>query len=95
MNFSVYVYNSVCQSCSCVCWSPPTSKESVCVAAGYSDGILRIFRMSSSEMEMKLHPHRVGVTAVQYSANGEESLLTVDIFTFNVLIAFSEENFGA
>ncbi|XP_044194216.1 WD repeat-containing protein 90 isoform X1 [Thunnus albacares] len=58
------------QSCSCVCWSPASSKESACVAAGYSDGTLRIFRLSSSEMEMKLHPHHVSVTAVQYSADG-------------------------
>ncbi|CAK6964162.1 WD repeat-containing protein 90 [Scomber scombrus] len=58
------------QSCSCVCWSPASGKESACVAAGYSDGTLRIFRLSSSEMEMKLHPHRVAVTAVQYSADG-------------------------
>ena len=41
------------------------------MAAGYSDGTLRIFQLSSSEMEMKLHPHQVAVTAIQYSANGE------------------------
>ncbi|XP_034716336.1 WD repeat-containing protein 90 isoform X2 [Etheostoma cragini] len=58
------------QGCGCVCWSPSSSKESSCVAAGYSDGTLRIFRLSSSEMEMKLHPHQVAVTAIQYSANG-------------------------
>ncbi|XP_054455160.1 WD repeat-containing protein 90 isoform X2 [Anoplopoma fimbria] len=58
------------QACRCVCWSPSFSKESACVAAGYSDGTLRIFRLSSSEMEMKLHPHQVAVTAMQYSANG-------------------------
>ncbi|XP_045924452.1 WD repeat-containing protein 90 [Micropterus dolomieu] len=58
------------QACGCVCWSPSSSKDSVCVAAGYSDGTLRIFQLASSEMEMKLHPHRVVVTAIQYSANG-------------------------
>uniref|UniRef100_A0A8C9YQW0 WD repeat-containing protein 90 n=1 Tax=Sander lucioperca TaxID=283035 RepID=A0A8C9YQW0_SANLU len=58
------------QGCGCVCWSPSSSKERSCVAAGYSDGTLRIFRLSSSEMEMKLHPHQVAVTAIQYSANG-------------------------
>ncbi|XP_059181241.1 WD repeat-containing protein 90 [Centropristis striata] len=58
------------QACGCVCFSPSSSKESACVAAGYSDGTLRIFRLSSSEMEMKLHPHQVAVTAIQYSANG-------------------------
>lgn len=42
------------------------------MAAGYSDGTLRIFQIASSEMEMKLHPHDgVAVTAIQYSATGE------------------------
>lgn len=41
------------------------------MAAGYSDGTLRIFCLASSEMEMKLHPHHMAVTAIQYSANGE------------------------
>ncbi|XP_072229948.1 WD repeat-containing protein 90 [Leuresthes tenuis] len=58
------------QACGCVCWSPSSSKEGTRVAAGYSDGTLRIFRLASTEMEMKLHPHHVAVTAVQYSANG-------------------------
>ncbi|XP_034070605.1 WD repeat-containing protein 90 [Gymnodraco acuticeps] len=58
------------QACGCVCWSPSSSTESACVAGGYSDGTLRIFRLSSSEMEMKLHPHQVAVTAIQYSADG-------------------------
>lgn len=61
----------LCQACGCVCWSPSSSRESSCVAAGYSDGTLRIFRLASSEMEMKLQPHHVAVTAIQYSANGE------------------------
>lgn len=59
------------QGCSCVCWSPFSAEE--CVAAGYSDGTLRIFRLASSEMEMKLQPHHVTVTAIQYSAYGELS----------------------
>uniref|UniRef100_A0AAQ6AM06 WD repeat domain 90 n=1 Tax=Amphiprion ocellaris TaxID=80972 RepID=A0AAQ6AM06_AMPOC len=58
------------QACGCVCWSPSSSKDSTCVAAGYSDGTLRIFRLASTEMELKLHPHQVAVTAIQYSANG-------------------------
>ncbi|XP_073345853.1 WD repeat-containing protein 90 [Pagrus major] len=58
------------QACGCVCWSPSSRKDSTCVAAGYSDGTLRIFRLASSEMEIKLHPHHVAVTAIQYSANG-------------------------
>lgn len=44
------------------------------IAAGYSDGTLRIFRLVSTEMEMKLHPHQVAVTAIQYSANGEKEI---------------------
>ncbi|XP_029702490.1 WD repeat-containing protein 90 isoform X2 [Takifugu rubripes] len=59
------------QACGSVCWSPSSSKDGACLAAGYSDGTLRIFRLSSSEMELKLHPHDgVAVTAIQYSANG-------------------------
>ncbi|XP_020493168.2 WD repeat-containing protein 90 [Labrus bergylta] len=58
------------QACGCICWSPSCNKDSMCVAAGYSDGTLRIFRLASSEMAMKLQPHNVAVTAVQYSANG-------------------------
>uniref|UniRef100_A0A3B4T9G9 WD repeat domain 90 n=1 Tax=Seriola dumerili TaxID=41447 RepID=A0A3B4T9G9_SERDU len=54
------------QACGCVCWSPSPTKGSACVAAGYSDGTLRVFRLASSEMEMKLHPHHVAVTAIQY-----------------------------
>lgn len=60
------------QACNCVCWSPSSSKDSACLAAGYSDGTLRIFRIATSEMELKLHPHDgVAVTAIQYSAHGE------------------------
>ncbi|XP_070962859.1 WD repeat-containing protein 90 [Oncorhynchus clarkii lewisi] len=57
------------QSCGSACWSP--SKGGACVVGGYSDGTLRIFRLASSEMELKLHPHPVAVTAIQYSANGQ------------------------
>nr|XP_057917684.1 WD repeat-containing protein 90 isoform X3 [Doryrhamphus excisus] len=59
------------QSCSCVCWSSSSSKQRMSVAAGYGDGTLRIFRLSTAEMERKLQPHHVAVTAVQYSANGD------------------------
>ncbi|KAG7272817.1 hypothetical protein CRUP_025797 [Coryphaenoides rupestris] len=41
-----------------------------CVAAGYSDGTIRIFRLASGEMERKLRPHGTPVTALQYSAHG-------------------------
>uniref|UniRef100_A0A673Z2P0 WD repeat-containing protein 90 n=1 Tax=Salmo trutta TaxID=8032 RepID=A0A673Z2P0_SALTR len=61
------------QSCGSACWSPVVSpsKGAACVVGGYSDGTLRIFRLASSEMELKLHPHPVAVTAIQYSANGQ------------------------
>ncbi|KAJ8284168.1 hypothetical protein COCON_G00030180 [Conger conger] len=61
------------QSCQCICWSPElgSSKGGQFIAAGYSDGTLRIFRLATSEMELKLHPHPVSVTAVQYSAAGQ------------------------
>ncbi|XP_075890586.1 WD repeat-containing protein 90 [Nelusetta ayraudi] len=58
------------QGCSCVCWSPFSGEESACVAAGYSDGTLRIFRLASSDMEMKLQPHHVTISAIHYSAYG-------------------------
>lgn len=47
------------------------------VAGGYSDGTVRIFRLASTEMEMKLHPHHVAISAIQYSANGERGELNV------------------
>ncbi|KAM9716313.1 WD repeat-containing protein 90 [Menidia menidia] len=62
------------QACGCVCWSPPSTTDDTRLAAGYSDGTLRIFRLASTEMEMKLHPHHVAVTALQYSANGRAIL---------------------
>uniref|UniRef100_A0A3Q3IDR4 WD repeat domain 90 n=1 Tax=Monopterus albus TaxID=43700 RepID=A0A3Q3IDR4_MONAL len=79
------------QACGCVCWSPSSSKDSVCLAAGYSGGTLRIFRLASSEMELKLHPHRVAVTAIQYSANGEKELQSGK----NGLVAISSPVNGA
>ncbi|KAK7919737.1 hypothetical protein WMY93_011021 [Mugilogobius chulae] len=58
------------QACCCICWNPSFNMDSLCVAAGYSDGTVRVFRLASSEMEMKLRPHHVEVTAIQYSAKG-------------------------
>ncbi|XP_074519833.1 WD repeat-containing protein 90 [Halichoeres trimaculatus] len=73
-NELVVQFQVLSQACGCVCWSPASRKESACVAAGYSDGTLRIFRLSSSEMEMKMQPHQLAVTAVQYSASGHVTL---------------------
>ncbi|KAI1896220.1 hypothetical protein AGOR_G00092560 [Albula goreensis] len=66
-------FQVLAQSCLCICWSPGlgSSKENQFIAAGYSDGTLRIFRLATSEMELKLHPHPVSVTAVQYSVDGQ------------------------
>ncbi|KAF6734778.1 WD repeat-containing protein 90 [Oryzias melastigma] len=58
------------QACGCVCWSPASIKDHTRVAAGYGDGTLRIFQLASTEMEIKMHPHQVAVTAIQYSAFG-------------------------
>ncbi|XP_029102773.1 WD repeat-containing protein 90 isoform X1 [Scleropages formosus] len=61
------------QSCTCICWSALLSPDrgDQRVAAGYSDGTLRVFRIATSEMELKLQPHQVTVTAVQCSAEGQ------------------------
>ncbi|KPP58808.1 hypothetical protein Z043_123333, partial [Scleropages formosus] len=61
------------QSCTCICWSALLSPDrgDQRVAAGYSDGTLRVFRIATSEMELKLQPHQVAVTAVQCSAEGQ------------------------
>lgn len=42
------------------------------MAAGYSDGTLRVFSISRIAVEFKMHPHRAALTAVAYSADGEE-----------------------
>ncbi|KAL8175023.1 UNVERIFIED_CONTAM: hypothetical protein K2H54_009384 [Gekko kuhli] len=63
------------QSCLCLSWSPvPVSlggAEGQHIVAGYSDGTLRVFSVSRTEMELKMHPHSVAVTALGYSADGE------------------------
>ncbi|KAL6095179.1 wdr90 [Pungitius sinensis] len=90
-NELVVQFQVLSRACGCVCWSPSSSKERARVAAGYSDGTLRIFRLSSSEMEMKLHPHQVAVTAVQYSAAGDVILSAGK----NGLVAVSSAVHGA
>ncbi|XP_060116727.1 LOW QUALITY PROTEIN: WD repeat-containing protein 90 [Heteronotia binoei] len=63
------------QSCLCLSWSPvPVSfsgAEGQHIVAGYSDGTLRVFSISRTEMELKMHPHAVAVTALGYSPDGE------------------------
>ncbi|KAM6320084.1 WD repeat-containing protein 90 [Podargus strigoides] len=63
------------QSCQCLAWKPcPVAAwgaESQHVVAGYSDGTIRVFSVSRTEMELKMHPHAVALTAIAYSTDGE------------------------
>ncbi|NXT20057.1 WDR90 protein, partial [Syrrhaptes paradoxus] len=63
------------QSCQCLAWKPcPAAAwgaESQHVVAGYSDGTIRLFSVSRTEMELKMHPHAAAVTAIAYSTDGE------------------------
>ncbi|XP_077762062.1 WD repeat-containing protein 90 isoform X7 [Canis aureus] len=64
------------QSCLCLAWSPASCArpEQQQVAAGYSDGTLRVFSISRIAMELKMHPHRAALTAIAYSADGQTIL---------------------
>ncbi|XP_058566961.1 WD repeat-containing protein 90 isoform X3 [Neofelis nebulosa] len=64
------------QSCLCLAWSPPSCgrPEEQQVAAGYSDGTLRVFSVSHIAMELKLRPHRAALTAIAFSADGQTIL---------------------
>ncbi|RMC17874.1 hypothetical protein DUI87_05543 [Hirundo rustica rustica] len=65
------------QSCQCLAWKPrpagvwPCPGESQHVVAGYSDGTVRVFSVSRTEMELKMHPHTAALTAITYSTDGE------------------------
>ncbi|NXJ19373.1 WDR90 protein, partial [Dicrurus megarhynchus] len=65
------------QSCQCLAWKPrpvglwPCPVESQHVVAGYSDGTVRVFSISRTEMELKMHPHAAALTAIAYSSDGE------------------------
>ncbi|XP_007499277.1 WD repeat-containing protein 90 isoform X1 [Monodelphis domestica] len=61
------------QSCLCLAWSPSSSgrTDHQRVVAGYSDGTIRIFSISQTEMELKIHPHPVPVTAISFSVDGQ------------------------
>ncbi|XP_075624119.1 WD repeat-containing protein 90 isoform X1 [Balearica regulorum gibbericeps] len=63
------------QSCQCLAWKPRPvvawGAESQHVVAGYSDGTMRVFSVSRTEMELKMHPHAVALTAIAYSTDGE------------------------
>ncbi|XP_063573219.1 WD repeat-containing protein 90 isoform X7 [Pongo abelii] len=64
------------QSCLCLAWSPPCCgrPEQQRLAAGYGDGSLRIFSVSRTAMELKMHPHPVALTAVAFSTDGQTVL---------------------
>ncbi|KAF0881208.1 WDR90 protein, partial [Crocuta crocuta] len=64
------------QSCLCLAWSPLSCRrpEEQQVVAGYSDGTLRVFSVSRIAMELKMHPHRVALTAIAFSADGQTVL---------------------
>ncbi|NXG66567.1 WDR90 protein, partial [Hemiprocne comata] len=60
------------QSCQCLAWKPrPWGAKSQQVVAGYSDGTIRVFSISRTEMELKMHPHTLALTAITYSTDGE------------------------
>uniref|UniRef100_H2ZYH0 WD repeat domain 90 n=1 Tax=Latimeria chalumnae TaxID=7897 RepID=H2ZYH0_LATCH len=61
------------QSCLCMAWRPSLPgqlhAESQRIVAGYSDGTIRVFGVLTTEMELKMHPHPVAVTAIAYSTD--------------------------
>ncbi|XP_057603857.1 WD repeat-containing protein 90 isoform X4 [Hippopotamus amphibius kiboko] len=64
------------QSCLCLAWSPLSCgrPEQQRVAAGYSDGTLRVFSIPRTAMELKMHPHSAALTAIAFSADGQTLL---------------------
>ena len=64
------------QSCLCLAWSPPSCgrPEEEHVAAGYSDGTLRVFSIARSAVELKMCPHAAAIRALAFSADGEAGL---------------------
>ncbi|XP_031206401.1 WD repeat-containing protein 90 isoform X4 [Mastomys coucha] len=64
------------QSCLCLSWTPPSCglPEQQQVVAGYSDGTLRVFSISRTAMELKMHPHRTALTAIAFSTDGQTIL---------------------
>ncbi|KAM4820254.1 WD repeat-containing protein 90 isoform 3-T3 [Thomomys bottae] len=64
------------QSCLCLAWSPPSCSrpEQQKVVAGYSDGTLRVFSISQTAMELRMHPHGAALTAVAFSTDGQTIL---------------------
>lgn len=67
------------QSCLCLAWSPQSCgrPEEQHVAAGYSDGTLRVFSIPRSAVELKMCLHTAALTALAFSADGEAGLPVV------------------
>ena len=42
------------------------------IVAGYSNGTVRMFDLNRVEMTLKMHPHAVAVTAIKFSADGND-----------------------
>lgn len=40
------------------------------LAAGYSDGTVRVFDVNSVQMQLKLRPHSAAVTVIRFSSDG-------------------------
>uniref|UniRef100_UPI00398F26DD WD repeat-containing protein 90 n=1 Tax=Pristiophorus japonicus TaxID=55135 RepID=UPI00398F26DD len=63
------------QNCLCMAWSPTLNSRERAdkqqIVAGYSDGTIRLFGVLKTEMELKIHPHPVAVSAITYSMDGE------------------------
>lgn len=73
------------QSCLCLAWTPPSCgrPEQQQVVAGYSDGTLRVFSISRTAMELKMHPHRTALTAIAFSTDGEAMGPQSDVSTLS------------
>ncbi|XP_042639154.1 WD repeat-containing protein 90 [Orycteropus afer afer] len=69
----VIQFQVLSQSCLCLAWSPPSRRHlgPQRLVAGYSDGTLRIFSVSRTEMEIKMRPHPSALTAVAFTADGQ------------------------
>ena len=61
------------------------------IAAGYSDGTVRMFDLNRVEMILKMHPHAVAVTAISFSADGKCRPTISCIFSMGEVIARTDE----
>ena len=91
------------QSCNCLAFSPkpaPSGSSQIVpaendqplqrVAAGYSDGTVRLFDLGKVEMVLKMQPHGVAVTAICFSTDGEYLLLIYIIIIIIIIIIITK-----